>query len=1073
MAKLRKNELNTPKKILQVLQKKEKLIIEGVYSSTEGNVIDLVLINHLDGSEVYRHSNQGEGDNFLFEININVLFQLPNLVEGVQLNWFIEVKTKRESEITPLRLGKFFETKLEKLQFRDENLNCLISYVTPLGNLSLIYNHEPGVNAATHIERFKESKRRISVSGYLNTAHFQIESGEVFLKGRRNDSEISFPVKFDRNKAENIKKFGMNTYTYQFELDFEGIYLKEDVYDTYFRLKEEGSEADVLVRVGNPRIKARYKLRESHSKTSDFVSVVTPYYTFKRLNLSFEVFELKKDVFLYLQQQYKFSKLKFWMNKKKDIWLVGELPYKAQDTGYHFFKYMRENFPEKKVYYVIDKSSPEFKNVEPLGNVLEFKSKAHVKYSLLATKIVSSHHADYLFPLKTKKFQKKINGVKVFLQHGVMGMKNVVANYGKKTSTFDTDAFIVSSAIEKELIITDFGYDDKEVFITGLSRFDSLLKNDVKLEKQILIIPTWRDWITTRERFLESEYYEKYKELVYHPKLLQLSKEYGFSIILCLHPNMQQFSNEFSHAPIKVITQGEVDVQLLLKQSALLITDYSSVAWDFSFLHRPVLYYQFDRNKTFEKTPPHIDLDEDLPGDVAFSVDHLLEQLDYYCHNQFTMKEANKLKAERFLTYRDLKSSERIYHVVKNLKRSPASLKNILSHHWITDLFRKFRRSSVYFPVMKGMYRVLKFLMPVNKNLILFESGFGTQYSDSPRYVYEEIVKREFPYKKIWVYNGNIRFRDENTKVIKRLSPQYYYYLAKAGYWVNNQNFPTYMSKRKQTTYLQTWHGTPLKKMLFDIENIHGRDEGYLTRVHQATQTWDYLISPNEYATKAFKSAFKYNKEVLEVGYPRNDIFYQEERAKVYKQTKRKFNIPLDKKIILYAPTFRDHETKGYGKFQFKLNLDLHEMKQHFGEEYVILLRQHVVIKERFNIDAELADFVINVSNYSEIRDLYLISDILMTDYSSVFFDFANTSKPILFFTYDLDVYKNEIRGFYMDFENEAPGPLLKTTEEVIDAIVNIHKVEQEYSEKYRRFKERFCYLEDGGAAQRVVDEIF
>lgn len=108
------------------------------------------------------------------------------------------------------------------------------------------------------------------------------------------------------------------------------------------------------------------------------------------------------------------------------------------------------------------------------------------------------------------------------------------------------------------------------------------------------------------------------------------------------------------------------------------------------------------------------------------------------------------------------------------------------------------------------------------------------------------------------MYNGNLPIKGKNTKLIKRLSPEYYYYLAKAGYWINNQNFPTYLSKRKETTYIQTWHGTPLKKMLFDIDNIQGRDEGYLNRVHGATRTWDYLISPSPYASKAFRSAFKY-----------------------------------------------------------------------------------------------------------------------------------------------------------------------------------------------------------------------
>src|SRR5690606_9474853 len=119
---------------------------------------------------------------------------------------------------------------------------------------------------------------------------------------------------------------------------------------------------------------------------------------------------------------------------------------------------------------------------------------------------------------------------------------------------------------------------------------------------------------------------------------------------------------------------------------------------------------------------------------------------------------------------------------------------------------------------------------------------------------------------------------DAKTKRIQRLSPQYYFYLLRAGYWVNNQNFPTYIKKRPQTTYLQTWHGTPLKKMLYDLDEVYGRNADYVERVGNAVKNWDYLISPSPYASKVFRSAFRYDQKILEVGYPRNDIFYKPEK---------------------------------------------------------------------------------------------------------------------------------------------------------------------------------------------------
>src|SRR5690606_28481574 len=135
---------------------------------------------------------------------------------------------------------------------------------------------------------------------------------------------------------------------------------------------------------------------------NDKASIVTPYYTFKGSNLSLEVFRFEKDTFNFLQKKLKFAWLYRILGKNKDIWLVGERPYKAQDTGYHFFKYMRENHPERNVYYVIEEESPERKNVEPLGNVLIFKSKEHILKSLMATRIIGSHHPDYLYPVRTR-----------------------------------------------------------------------------------------------------------------------------------------------------------------------------------------------------------------------------------------------------------------------------------------------------------------------------------------------------------------------------------------------------------------------------------------------------------------------------------------------------------------------------------------------------------------------------------------------------------------------------------------------------------------------------------------------
>src|SRR5699024_5130066 len=148
-------------------------------------------------------------------------------------------------------------------------------------------------------------------------------------------------------------------------------------------------------------------------------------YTVSRSNLSFEVFPLVKENYKYLQDVQKNANRLQQINRNKDVWIVGERPYKAQDTGYHFFKYMREKHPERNVYYVITEDSPERKKVEKLGNVLLFGSKEHIKNTMVATKVFSSHHPDYLFPLRTEKFKNKVKATKIFIQHGVLGLKKL------------------------------------------------------------------------------------------------------------------------------------------------------------------------------------------------------------------------------------------------------------------------------------------------------------------------------------------------------------------------------------------------------------------------------------------------------------------------------------------------------------------------------------------------------------------------------------------------------------------------------------------------------------------------
>lgn len=393
----------------------------------------------------------------------------------------------------------------------------------------------------------------------------------------------------------------------------------------------------------------------------------------------------------------------------------------------------------------------------------------------------------------------------------------------------------------------------------------------------------------------------------------------------------------------------------------------------------------------------------------------------------------------------------------------------------IKQLIFRIRRGKL----VQKMYRVafsVTSKLPGNNKLIIFESFHGRQYSDSPRAIYEYMKEAHPEYQLYWAADRrylNI-FQEKNLPHVKRLSLKWIFLMARAKYWVINTRLPLWIKKPKQTVYLQTWHGTPLKKLGVDIDDVKmpGTDtDNYKQNFVFEAGKWDYLVSPNSYSTDIFKRAFQFKKDVLETGYPRNDYLINNNKPEEIQKVKQRLGITVDKKVILYAPTWRDNQFYEKGKYKFNIELNLQHLKDEFGDTYVILLRMHYLVAESLNLEG-YESFVKDFSEYEDIRELYLVSDILITDYSSVFFDYANLNRPILFFVYDLEDYRDNLRGFYLDFENKAPGPLVRTTEEIIQEIKAIEQNGFKTNQKFNRFYQEFCYLEDGKATKRVVSNI-
>jgi CDP-glycerol glycerophosphotransferase len=232
------------------------------------------------------------------------------------------------------------------------------------------------------------------------------------------------------------------------------------------------------------------------------------------------------------------------------------------------------------------------------------------------------------------------------------------------------------------------------------------------------------------------------------------------------------------------------------------------------------------------------------------------------------------------------------------------------------------------------------------------------------------------------------------------------------------------------------------------------------------------LLSPNPFSTPILKQAFRFSGEILESGYPRNDVLAAGDGSAAAATARERLGLPPGKKVVMYAPTWRDNQYYASGRYRFDLRLDLERAWQELGDEYIVLIRGHHHMAD--DVPSGIRPgFVLNVTAYPDISELFLVSDALITDYSSMMCDFAVTGKPMVFYTYDLEDYRDNLRGFYLDFEAEVPGPLLATSDEVIGALADLDAVAASYRSRYEAFAAKFCSLDDGKAGARVCDRIF
>ncbi len=357
--------------------------------------------------------------------------------------------------------------------------------------------------------------------------------------------------------------------------------------------------------------------------------------------------------------------------------------------------------------------------------------------------------------------------------------------------------------------------------------------------------------------------------------------------------------------------------------------------------------------------------------------------------------------------------------------------------------------------------RFMRLFIKTDDKLILFNSFAGRKYDDSPKAIYE-VMRHDPRFKSfhfVWAFHNPEQYNVNGAKKIKTDGFDYFITALMARVWVTNSSVERGLNfKGKRTLYFNTWHGTPLKKMGTDI------NAGNQSFKSKGINNFDVMMSQGDFEIEIFSRSFNIPKnKFLEAGLPRNDILANYSSMQ-RKNIRCKLGIKENQKVILYCPTFREYEKDENLGVVMAPPMDLKKWHNNLSTDYVLLMRAHYEVSKVMNIDEN--EFVRNMTNYPDLNDLIIAADILISDYSSVFFDFSITGKPMLHFTYDYDKYSSK-RGMYFDIRDLLSGA------ETEDKLISIIKNMDEEKERTKTISFRDKYVNYyGNAADEAVNFI-
>ncbi|MFS0787784.1 CDP-glycerol glycerophosphotransferase family protein [Shouchella sp. 1P09AA] len=627
--------------------------------------------------------------------------------------WDLYAERKTDKYIELLRVGLYNAGSIDQtdkyIGYHQITQNqSVIPYITKANEVSFqfatknhYYKNKHPLNISVKKLSMKQSHLIIKLD-VRNEKNFDLKISGLDLV-LRSDHEKKFRI-----ESQDVKAKG-DLLRSTFSIDLLNYPFEQFYWDLHVIVEVDGKE--ISLRLANDNLLINKKLKHfmfKHSVQDKFGYVIYPYVTMNGgVSLTYRLRGDHEDRPDKWKEYLAFFTYHVWFKffNRKKIWLVHEkYSETAQDNSFYFFKYAYENHNDKQVYYVIKKGTADESNVKAyMDRVVYFMSFKHLLL-LIASKLIVSSEAKghgYAWRVSQGVIKEYLNEKKyIFLQHGVLGLKKVDSTFNYNTAN-TAELFVVSSDYEKEIVKHYFGYKEKHMMVTGLPRWDVLRdRSHESNEKEIFFMPTWRNWLeeVTEDEFIKSDYYKSYNELLNSRKLYDLLKMNNVKLNFYVHPKFMPYVKSFvtEHKNINILAFGDAKVNDLLMRASLLITDYSSVAWEMYYQKKPVVFFQFDRDKYNYYQGAYMDLEKDLFGDACYDVSNLVSVLSHYMKSGFKEKAEFATMRSDYFKHIDNHNSERIFQEIlikeKEIYQRRSLFERIKKNDLIKTAWRRYKK---------------------------------------------------------------------------------------------------------------------------------------------------------------------------------------------------------------------------------------------------------------------------------------------------------------------------------------------------------------------------------------------